>query len=367
MVHAAEDWFRQRLMKDLASLFVVFDEASPCGEDVEYSPAFLALQQAAVARQEQQFGATIIPAEVPDWSLVLRQAVELCERTCDLRVLVLWTQARAELDGLPGYAEGLDLIADVLDARWDHLFPSLHIEGERDPMPRTNALMALADAQGTARTVRAACLLDDVHGQITVRGAEALLEGSHGEAESYPGGRPRLVEALRHAAKRNAAQIVALPRIVQALERIRQMMAERAGPEWVPDFSGLTRTLAVIAAALKDAALHGEAAGVDDVGAAQQEGAFTRDGMPAQSGGHEAADVPSAAGAWRTLGIHTRDDAMLALEQVCRYFEHHEPSHPAPFLIRRVQQTVPLNFHEMLKDLAPQGVDQFAAWMPRRD
>jgi type VI secretion system protein ImpA len=73
------------------------------------------------------------------------------------------------------------------------------------------------------------------------------------------------------------------------------------------------------------------------------------------------------AGAWREIDINTREDAMLVLEKVCRYFEYHEPSHPAPFLIRRVQQTVPLNFHEMLMDLAPQGLDQFAAWMPRRD
>jgi type VI secretion system protein ImpA len=354
-------------MKEVASLFAAFDDSAPCGEDLEYSPAFLALQQAAVVRQEQQFGATIIPAEVPDWSVVRRQAVSLCERTCDLRVLALWTQANAELDGLEGYAEGVSLIADVLGDHWDHLFPALRVEGEFDPMPRANALMALADAQGAARPVRVACLLDDVHGQITVRAAEALLDGSHSESDGYPGGRPRLIEALRHASMRNASQVRALPRILEALERIRRIMAERAGPEWAPDFSGLSRTLSLITAALSDAgrAVPGGGASNGDAQGARQ--GNDKPEHAASAVGGEVGQALADAGAWREIDINTREDAMLVLEKVCRYFEYHEPSHPAPFLIRRVQQTVPLNFHEMLMDLAPQGLDQFAAWMPRRD
>ena len=58
---------------------------------------------------------------------------------------------------------------------------------------------------------------------------------------------------------------------------------------------------------------------------------------------------------------------MVALEKVSSYFEIHEPSHPAPFLIRRVQQTIPLNFHEMLKNLTPGNAEQFENWLPREE
>lgn len=37
----------------------------PCGEDLEYDADFMALQQAATGKREQQFGDTIIPAEPP--------------------------------------------------------------------------------------------------------------------------------------------------------------------------------------------------------------------------------------------------------------------------------------------------------------
>ena len=56
---------------------------------------------------------------------------------------------------------------------------------------------------------------------------------------------------------------------------------------------------------------------------------------------------------------------MLALEKACAYFEVYEPSHPAPFLLKRVQQTIPLNFYEILQNLTPSGADQFDSWMPR--
>jgi len=70
---------------------------------------------------------------------------------------------------------------------------------------------------------------------------------------------------------------------------------------------------------------------------------------------------------WTEVQIKTRDEALVALEKVSSYFEIHEPSHPAPFLIRRVQQTIPLNFHEMLKNLTPGNAEQFENWLPREE
>ncbi|MOA70334.1 hypothetical protein D3C78_1991410 [compost metagenome] len=53
------------------------------------------------------------------------------------------------------------------------------------------------------------------------------------------------------------------------------------------------------------------------------------------------------------------------LSKVSAYFEANEPGHPAPYLIRRTQQLIPLSFHDIIKNLAPQGLEQFEAWLPR--
>src|SRR5690606_11222867 len=161
-------------MAVLADLFTAFDASAPCGENLEYSPEFLALQQAVAGKPEQQFGSTIIPEQAPDWALIERQATALSERTCDIRIIVLLTQAWTELKGLPGFAQGIRLLAGVLESRWDDVYPLLTQDDEHDPMPRMNALVALGDTQGVARSVRSASLMQGPHGQVSVREAEAL-------------------------------------------------------------------------------------------------------------------------------------------------------------------------------------------------
>src|SRR5690606_28740019 len=112
-------------MTALPPLFAAFTADLPCGPDMEYNPQFLALQQASLIKPEQQFGDMIIPAQAPDWSLVEREALELCEQTCDLRVLALLTQAWTELRGLPGFAEGVAMIASALESHWEWIHPVL--------------------------------------------------------------------------------------------------------------------------------------------------------------------------------------------------------------------------------------------------
>ncbi|MDS1142261.1 type VI secretion system protein TssA [Pusillimonas sp. SM2304] len=343
-----------------ADLFKAFDAPSSCGENLEYSPEFLALQQAVAGKPEQQFGTTIIPEQAPDWALIEREALQLCERTCDVRIVVLLTQAWTELKGLPGFAEGVELLASTLAAQWDDVYPLLHVDDEYDPMPRINALVALGDVQGAVRSVRSATLLKGMHGQVSVREAEALLDGSRAQSETYPGGRPRLVDALRHAHLLRAPELLAVSQSLQGLQAIEDAVASRIGSEWAPDFSGIRRTLGMIAHAMDV-----DADGADEPAQALGDGPVPGEaGLPEPTGAGTAGPGPASV-AWRDVAIQSRGDALMALEQVCSYFERYEPSHPAPFLIRRAQQTIPLDFYEMLKNLAPQGLDQFEAWVPK--
>jgi type VI secretion system protein ImpA len=55
---------------DVDALLAPVSEDAPCGPDLEYDAEFLALEDAARGKAEQQFGDTIIPAEDPDWRKV---------------------------------------------------------------------------------------------------------------------------------------------------------------------------------------------------------------------------------------------------------------------------------------------------------
>jgi len=69
---------------DIESLLAPLPGDGPCGANLEYDPAFQALQEAAAGKPERQYGGTIIPAEPPEWPAVREQALALAARTRDL-------------------------------------------------------------------------------------------------------------------------------------------------------------------------------------------------------------------------------------------------------------------------------------------
>ena len=103
-------------MIDIESLLEPTGEEPPCGPDLEYDAAFLALDQSARGKSEQQFGDTVIPAEEPVWGEVCGAAVEVLGRSKDLRVAVLLARAWVHTEGFAGLLPGLRLIHRVAGA-----------------------------------------------------------------------------------------------------------------------------------------------------------------------------------------------------------------------------------------------------------
>ena len=56
--------------------------------------------------------------------------------------------------------------------------------------------------------------------------------------------------------------------------------------------------------------------------------------------------------------ISTREDALYLLELVSIYFRSNEPSSPVPMLIDRAQRLARMEFLDILRDLAPEGLSQ---------
>ncbi|HZN47099.1 MAG TPA: type VI secretion system protein TssA, partial [Ramlibacter sp.] len=155
---------------------------APCGADLEYDPAFLALQAAAAGKPEQQYGDTVIAAQDPDWESVNDQARQLALRTRDLRVAVWLVRSGARLTGLSGAVRGLQLVQALVERHWDHLHPQLDASDHNDPTARVNALQPLLHANAGLADLRAASLTGR-RGGLTVRDLELAL----GHAEPLAG------------------------------------------------------------------------------------------------------------------------------------------------------------------------------------
>ncbi|MGE5170899.1 MAG: ImpA family type VI secretion system protein, partial [Rudaea sp.] len=198
----------------------------PCGPNLEYDDAFMALMAAGVGKPEQQFGDTIIPAEEPDWKGVLEQSTRLLERTKDLRVTLLLTRALTHEQGLAGFVEGLALARRLLDEHWDDAHPRLVLDGEADPIMRSNALAGLADDAGVLKDLRAATLIATPVGGISVRNAEAVLKREPGGDGMTEG---QLAQAATAAIAANQPSLLAIPTALEHARAVQALAEERMG------------------------------------------------------------------------------------------------------------------------------------------
>lgn len=334
----------------IESLLAPVSPDKPCGENLEYDADFLAMEQATQGKAEQQFGDTIIPAEPADWNRVEKLATGLLERTKDIRVMLALTHAWTRRRGLEGYADGLMLLGQALALYWDQLWPSLTDGGEFDPFFRINALAALSDKSALTSALRQSTLLRSNGDELNVRDAQALLDGSKTECAGYPGGRVRLIDEL---ARGDQPGIEAIGQIEGRLQTIRSWLLEQLGESGVPEMEQLLKTVGMIAGASR-------ASRSDETPAAAETSVAAMASQPA------AAPLPAAAD-WRSAQVTTRADAQLMLEKVKQYFTQHEPSHPAPLMIDRVQRLIELDFMEIIRDLAPDGVNQLQNIFGRQD
>ncbi|MFN4266681.1 MAG: type VI secretion system protein TssA [Aquabacterium sp.] len=329
---------------DVDALLTPVSDDQPCGADLEYDAQFLQLEEAAKGKPEQQYGDTIIAAEDPDWRAVQNLATELMGRTKDVRVAVHLLRASTRLQGLVACAEGLTLIARLLDTYWDHVHPMLDVDDGNDPTMRLNALAPLADAQAVLADVRKSALVSGRH-PLTGRDIElAAGKAQPNDGESVPM-LAGVVEAFRAADVQQPGLIDAIAGMAQAVTDIDRVINDRAtisGPELRP-LRVLCQCLGDVARQAQGGAAVDAAASVDAAGA------------PA-----DASMVPASSMAMVAApgAIRNRADVVATLDKVCEWIELNEPTNPAPLLIRRAQRLMNKNFMDIIRDLVPDGIDQ---------
>ena len=317
------------------------NDTAPCGEDLEYDPAFQVLEEAARGKAEQQFGDTVIAAQEPDWRAMQEQSLALLQRTRDLRVAIHLLRASTRLNGFGGFASGIKLVRGLLEKYWDHVYPQLDASDNNDPTMRLNALAPLADPSGLLadRDNVLADLRQAVIGHardgMTVRQIELGLgkaEPASGESAPSEAGVTEALSAASGQFPELFGQIAGAHADVRGIEAVISAKAGAGiGPE-LRQLRMLTQHLAQAAAALQGAS------------------ADTTEG-----GATEAGATPSVRG----LGsgaINSRDDAIKALDRVCEWIGRNEPTNPAPLLIRRAQRLMGKSFLEIIRDLAPDGL-----------
>lgn len=321
-------------------------EEAPCGPDLEYDNDFLEINKAAEGKPGTQFG----PGEPPDWRNVRERSVAMLERTRDLRVAVLWLRASVSLDGFGALPQGLRLLHGLLDRFWDTLHPLPDPE-DGDPYGRMNALTVLREQENG--------LLGDLHraSVCNVRGLGDLKGRAVALALGQVGARSdEQVLNKEQVGQMLAAAVAAQPDLreqpAQALAQLAALSTlanERAGADGAPDFKPLNSLLKELAGLMPGAATEADSA----------------EGVPgdADADGGAGSGTGASARAGLSGAIHSRDDAVRAIDMVCEYLERAEPTNPAPLLLRRARRMINRNFLQLMKEFAPDAMAEVARVM----
>lgn len=324
-------------------------EAPPSGENLEYDQAFIALEIASQPGQEQQKGEEIIPGEDPDWREVIGLAEAVLERSHDLRAGVVMATALINTQGLPGLAEGIGYVRTLLEQYWDTCHPMLDAEDDNDPTSRINAVRGLGANDTVIRALRRVPLTDSRgFGRMTLRDIQ-LAYGEVQAPAGYKGPDRNVVRAAFEdtPAERREEILNGAKAAYQSVRAIDAVFMKHT-PGYGPNLDELVRLLQAITRIVGEHVEGGDAAHEAEA-ESEVEDMSTEDAASRPA----AAARPSAAPG----SIGSRDDVIAALDAIAKYYRDFEPSSPVPLLIGRARRLVKADFLEIMRDLAPSGLD----------
>jgi len=255
----------------------------------------------------------------------------------DLRVVQHLCYALTAESGLAGYVEGVALANALVEAYPDAVFPLPDEDDPDDISERTNCLGEMASGDIFIRALRNSLIVEGGRaGKLYVRDIEVLAGIMEPENPANP---PTEGVAAASLAESGEAAVTAALETLESAAAALQALGRA--------FGGVStdRASALVKRALNFVK---EASGAGAAEAAPDTGEFAAAGIGSAGGGG-----PAGVGS-----VRSRSDARRAIQLAVQYLEQHEPSHPAPLLLKRADRLLGLSFYEILRDMAPDSLGE---------
>ena len=325
----------------------------PAGENLEYDPRMVELEEKMAGQPERTMGDSVIPAEPPDYRKIEKAAATLMQESRDLRIVVIWTIARLANAGVNGLLEGLKLIAALSENMWDDLLP---VPDDGDVQERISALTRLSPMPGSFDADRSVPrLLLEVpltdSPQLGAYGLRDVNEAPEGSDASRT-----IHAALRDTPEEEKALLLRdLEESLNLLKQIRDVYS--AHNQGTPDFSILSDMLKQMQIFLRVQS---------DVATAPQQAAVSAESESGEKPAHESSmtqavskpqnsPVPSSAGLDTQVG---RAEMVQLMHQVSDWFRKNEPSSPVPYFLQRAIRSVGVSYIDLVADIDPSSMER---------
>lgn len=337
-------------MADLLAFLTDISSESPCGDYLEYDPAYLELSKNIEVKEEDPI--TGEKAQPTNWRDVQKQSLGLLQRSKDLQVVLYLIRALIHLEGTSGFRDGLQLLVSLLDKYWDPIHPVLDPDDNLDPTARVNIIEELSHFDTALRPLSLVPLVDSKSlGRFSLRDVQIATDKIE-----LPAGTPKIdVNLIKSAFQDVATDMLkenyqTLLEAVSLLQQLETLLTTKVGIGNGPNLSA-TRSL------LKEMEhVFTQFAPAGFLDEELQFGAIADDENQRQETPAAKAPRPQAG----VGAINSRQDVLKTLDLLCKYYAENEPSSPVPIFLLRAKHLVTSDFMEIVQNLLPDSVSQLA-------
>lgn len=332
-------------MADLLTLLEEVSPDNPCGDYLEYDPAYLELGKNIQGKPEDPI--TGEKAQPPNWRDIHKESLAILQQSKDMQVVIYLLRALINLEGLLGFRDALKLLFGLLEKYWDELHPVLDPDDDLDPTTRVNILEELSNFDSVLWPLTLAALVDSkAVGRYSLRDYHLASD----KVEAPEGVTKPDISSIRAAfmdvpEETVAANYQAISDSISLVQQLDAFVGDKVGIENGPDLSGLSSLLKEMRYVFDQYAETG--AGEADESSGDGEG-----------GTGEAGSGSSSRKAAAVGGVSSRQDVLRTLDLICKYYRENEPSSPVPILLERAKKLVTADFLQIVQNLLPDGMSQ---------
>jgi type VI secretion system protein ImpA len=331
-------------MADLSALLEEVSADKPCGDYLEYDPAYLELNKDILGTPEDPISGEA--AQPPNWRDIEKKSLAILQQSKDLQIAIYLLRALIVQEGIPGFRDGLNFLRGLLENYWESVHPQLDPDDDLDPTARINILEELNSFESVLRPLSLASLVESKSvGQFSLRDIQLATDKIEvAEGASKPD--INLIKNLFLDTTQTQTPLTyqAVIESIDLIQQIDRFVGEQVGIENSADFSALLAQLKETRHVFEQFAV---GLGHDTDAESVNEADFDDSGV-----------VQPARKQLNVGEINSRQDVLRMLDLICKYYKDVEPTSPVPMLLNRAKYLVTADFMQIIQNLLPDGLTQ---------
>lgn len=333
-------------------VFQPVSQEAPCGESLDYDPAFIMLQSKLQPKLGAEYGSFVEAVEPVNWTEIERDCLALLQKSKDVRLIIILMRCRLRKIGLSALAEGTEALHALLNVWPDELYPQLLDEGEFAPMLRANAFAELEDLDGLLTDLRNQLLPKGAGLHISIKEFEKAFQVSREPGTLSEAAVAVLVHEWHLNARDEIRPLILAHSFVKEIKNTLAVMLRDEAPELAVLLNILALFTKEFGNEPPEAEIYSEP--LPDTTNKEKPFACTADAKEVADEAIVNALAPASQEFCKN--IINRAEALHRLQEIRSWFGMTEPSSPLIPLLKYAEESIGKNFAELLKMYPPEIV-----------